>query len=471
MIDLEDQIRIVLNSQAEAMHVPDAVPAAARISMDPPSRRRREHLRRDGLRRPRGMALAVLSTVLVATLVGGLWWIANRPALSNFGPLPETALTEGVGRYYLPTGLPDAYRVLAVREYAGDRPVPTAPRALYRDSQTGALVDLYEAAPADRWPDDSAGNVVQLPSATARLQTLGPPDTGSETQFQVDFGEHLVSGITRLTDQAALTRVLADVRTAEGSAPRLVGDGYTLLGVQQAAAQVAAEATIYFGPPGGHLGADSTTITIRRFREPVDVALRAGIWDESATINGREIQLGFMSVHPAWYPTPLIEVTAQAAGRSMAAQDVLANLVEVDERTFADQVVAIEAAVDDPVVEFVGSTSITFPSGIEAVLFGVEDNPRGICLAVDTTRRCDFALMTNAVYTDDGRDVGFFDIQLLVDQRWFTVGLRTDTTTFPVPDGSEVATDGDRTYYVIERPADVVAVDDAMHGSSPRPLR
>lgn len=82
----------------------------------------------------------------------------------------------------------------------------------------------------------------------------------------------------------------------------------------------------------------------------------------------------------------------------------------------------------------------------------------------------DLGIMLKAYPTEEDTIRGHAG--LLLDGRWFTVGVRADlaaSDTSPVPDGAEVDDLGDRIYYVVERPADAAMVPAGDLWSTVRP--
>ena len=70
----------------------------------------------------------------------------------------------------------------------------------------------------------------------------------------------------------------------------------------------------------------------------------------------------------------------------------------------------------------------------------------------------------------------FFDTDLLVDGRWFTTGVRIDRGAEILPPADHrpaprPSFGDDRTYYLIEHPADALVVTDAYDNPTMRPAR
>jgi hypothetical protein len=191
------------------------------------------------------------------------------------------------------------------------------------------------------------------------------------------------------------------------------------------------------------------------------------VWNDTIDLDGRLIYRGTLNARPVWYPEPDLEVSIEAFG-GLEAAELLAGLQAVDEVAFDEAVDAIESAADQiPLVE-----RLTFADGTLEVL-GSSDSPRGACLTVADFRRCDLAVMAGAGYTDDDTIV-FFDTDLLVGGRWFTLGMRvigSDGGSPPVPENAETVVIADRSYYLVERPADATSIVEPDGDTAPRPER
>jgi hypothetical protein len=422
------------------------------------------------LRSPiRSVAVAAVVTAVVA---GGLVLLGRRDGGGAEQPGAAATPASGVevGAYVLPTGLPDRFRMLAVHEHAGDPGRIDAAHSVY-ESAGGARIELvtgdrYEQRPA--WPDSH-------PFAGGVANWSGPKRSpaGEWTDFEVEFDDgRLAAGSIRGVDAASIAGVLANVRPGvDESPPTLADPGFTLVASGEAGADdIVAEWSGYWGEPGGNLVADSLKVTVRRFRGPVDPDLRVGVWNDTAEVDGRTIYEAMLGRLPTWYLAADVEVEVEATG-TIDSLRAIAGLRVVDETEFASAVSGIEAAADlAPVI----GESVTFESGVVAWYIGAVDDPRGVCLTIDETRRCDLALISSSGYTEAG-EIVFSDTQLLLGDRWFTTGLRFDrdgeSFSPPIPTGAETTVLGDRTYYVIEHPAGAVTVNDSFGTPWMRPAR
>lgn len=462
-----------------------------------------------GPRRPRsgsGVQLAA-AAVGVTVLVGGLLAIASRgdapasqqpaspdasaspaetappattappdttvPAVTTVPPVETVAPTPAasgarVGAYFLPTGLPDGYRMLSIREHEVPEGRIDHARAVYQTAAGG----LIELKPGDAVADAPpwTGSTSLPDGATGRWasQDMGP--LGPYAGIEVEFADGVrVSGSVRAIEESSLPQLLADVRPgADGQPPALDGDGYTLLGAApQAPYGATVEWIALFGPPGGQYGLASVEVTVRRFDHELDLAVVDGVWNDTIDVGGRSIHRGVVNTFPVWYPEPDLEVSIQSFGGPDAI-DLLAGLQPVDDDTFDAAVAGIESAAD----QIAPVETVDFTGGTLEVL-GTADSPTGVCLTVAGLRRCDLAVMARAGYTDGGAIV-FFDSDLLLDGRWFTLGLRVvgiDDGTPPVPEDAETVVVDNRSYYLVERPADATSVVEPDGDTAPRPAR
>jgi hypothetical protein len=393
--------------------------------------------------------------------------VTTAPTVATVAPAPG-AIGQRVGAYYLPTGLPDGYRMLSIDEHAVFPGRIDHARAVYQTA-AGGLIELEPGdavVDAPPWTDsESLGD-----GATGRwtFQDVGP--LGPYAAFEVEFADGVrVSGSVRAVDRSSLPQLLADVRPgADGQPPSLDGDGHTLLGATPRAEYGATvEWTAVFGTPGGYYGFEAVVVTVRRFDHALDPAVIHGVWNETIDVDGRLIHRGVLNAVPVWYPEPDLEVSIEAFG-GLDAAELLAGLHPVDDVAFDQTVAEIESASGQiPLLEVVEFTDGTLE------LLGSFDSPRGVCLTVAGTRRCDLAVMASAGYTDADTIV-FFDTDLLVGGRWFTLGLRVmggDDGMPPVPENAETIVIDNRSYFLVERPADADHVTEPDGDTATRPAR
>ena len=92
--------------------------------------------------------------------------------------------------------------------------------------------------------------------------------------------------------------------------------------------------------------------------------------------------------------------------------------------------------------------TLTFQSGATLDLYGPEHDAHGLCLTSSGQRRCDLALMRRNIYSDTNDDqVTETAIELLVGQRWYTVGLtQHDSDLDPE---AETAVGASGTWYLV----------------------
>ena len=424
-------------------------------------------------RRPRSVSAPVLASVAAAVtallVAGGLFMLAQRDTGAEQSQATGSVSGVKVGAYFLPVDLPEDFRMLAVHERAGD-PLRIDPaRAVYEAAGGGKIEldahDVGEDQPA--WPHSAA-----IPGGVARWSVAHDSPVGEWVDFEIVFDDgRTVTGESRGVTEAAIEGVLASVRPGAGTEPpTLAHPDFSLVAAGAAGSTgVIAEWTAYWGPPGGYLGAGSLKVTVRRFRSDV-VELRRGVWDDTVELVDRTVYRGTLGVVPAWYPAPDVEVEVYGAG-TIDAHDAIAALQPVDEASFAAAVSQIESTVE--LVPEIGAT-VQFPSGVSAEYAGAADDARGVCLTAGDARACDLAVTDRAGFTEDNRMV-FFDTELLIDGRWFATGLRIDRgaehSSPTVPQGAETVQVGDRTYYLVERPADALMVTGPYGDVSMRPAR
>ena len=226
---------------------------------------------------------------------------------------PAPASGVKVGAYFVPSDLPDDFRLLAVHEHAGDPGRIDPARAVY-ESADGGRVELHTGdrdADEPAWPHSAA-----VPGGTAHWSDPSASAVGEYTSFEVAFEDgRRVDGITRAVGDGVMADVLAGVEPGDDQPPTLRHPEYTLVASAGSGSDVViAEWTAYWGPPGGYLGADSIEVTVRRFRDPIDIDLRIGVWNDVSVIGDRTIYRGILGFNPTWYPAPDVEVAVRGSG-------------------------------------------------------------------------------------------------------------------------------------------------------------
>ncbi|MEQ1703653.1 MAG: hypothetical protein ABMA25_26400, partial [Ilumatobacteraceae bacterium] len=337
-------------------------------------------------RRPRLLVAACL--LVIAGLVAG-FAVFGRAHDADTPSTNDAVVGTKVGTYYLPAQLPGGYELLSVSEHAGDPAATGSARAVYASAE-GARVAL-RVTPADgRWGTSSESAV--LPDGSVQWGSFETPGGDVQAMFQLDLAGTLIDGESLGVATDDLLPLFESVRIdASTGAPEITDVAYTLLASATVANPVVAEWTAIFGKPGAYLGMSELVVRVQRFADPIDVELDDGVWSGTSEINGRTIHGGWMDNAPVWYPEPSLRVAASAYGDSddETARQTLATMQEVDEAEFEQLVATIETTAETLDV----GDSVTFPSGAFVELLGNADDPRGMCLSVGGSRRCDLALM------------------------------------------------------------------------------
>ena len=378
------------------------------------------------IRRRSPLVGLLAAAALLALLVAGLFVVSNRDPGSSQPPAIEPTPGARVGRYFLPETLPDGYRLLGVREEF--RPASEPAQSIWQQSGTGRLLHLTSTGPEGRWSE--WGDQAQFDGRTVRWSL--PPSDGPRflaAQFQVEQDGLLVDGMVREVDgEDAVLALASTVHPGDNGIPVVDDPAWTLVASSPAVTiPVAAQMIAYFGPPGGYLGAADIEVSVRRFTDPIVEPLELGVWTDTTDVGDRTVHLDMFGGSPRWFLAPDLEVQVRGSD-VIDAIDVVGTIVEVDEAAFE----AAIATIDESAAGLDVGESVTFPSGASVDMLGDRTSPRGACLTVGGTRRCDLALMATAGYTFDDT-IASTNTDLLIDGHWFSVGLQVHTVGDFVP--------------------------------------
>lgn len=413
---------------------------------------------------PRPRLLVAVSLLVMAGVTAGFALLGREHRADP--STNDTVAGTKVGVYYLPAELPEGYRLLSVSEHAGDPAAVQTPRAVYSSSD-GAHVALRVTPPDGRWGTSS--HSASLPNGSAQWGSLEVPDSSTQTHFQIDLSGTLIDGEALGVSADDLLLLFRSVRINGATGiPEVTDASYTVQASSSETNPVVAEWTAIFGKPGAYLGMSELVVRVQRFAEPIDVVLDNGAWTATHEMSDRTIHEGWMGGAPVWYPTPELRVATSAYGgvADETARETLAMMREVDEAEFQQLVTTIETTAET----FSVGDSVTFPAGAFVELLGEADDPRGMCLSVDGTRRCDLALMDHAGYTADDQFVTA-TADFLIDGEWFTVTVASVAWAEGLLATETVAGDG-RTWLLTAHPSDALASDPTQQSTTPtRPAR
>jgi hypothetical protein len=382
--------------------------------------------------------LAALGGGLVALRSGAVDDLVGAPP--SVSPIVDPSAGVEVGRYFVPSTLPDRFELLGVDASAAQPTSVAGGAAVYVDG-AGGRVSLRVASSDGRWSTSDNTDIIEGGIVRwTRFETLaGAPVLG----FQIDRNGALIDGEATGIDGIDTTALFESVGVDETSGvPQVTDPAYTLRSSRAPGEeQLLAALTTYYGPPGGYVGAAGIEVRVERYAEPIDTELMAGAWSNRIDANGRTIMLGPFDASPWWTPAPDTIVRVQASG-DLTSADLLANLQEVDKANLQAAVDQIATTADT----LIPTETLTFRSGAILDLYGPEHDPRGLCLTSSGQRRCDLALMRRNSYTNDDQVIGTA-IELLVGQRWYTVGLtQHDSDLNP---NTETAVGASGTWYLV----------------------
>lgn len=383
--------------------------------------------------------LAALGGGLVALRSGAVNDLVGAPP--SVSPILDPAAGVDVGRYFVPSTLPDRFELLGVDTSAAQPTSLAGGAAVYVDG-AGGLVSLRVASAEGRW--STSDNTDTIEGGIVRWTRFETPADGPMLSFQIDRNGALIEGEATGIDNIDTTALFESVGVDETSAvPQVTDPAYTLRSSQAPGEQqLLAALTTYYGPPGEYLGAAGIEVRVERYADPVDPELVAGAWSNRIDANGRTIMLGTFDASPWWTPAPDTIVRVQAYYPDLTSADLLANLQEVDRVNFQSAVDQIATTADT----LIPSETLTFQSGATLDLYGPEHDPRGLCLTSSGQQRCDLALMRHNIYANDDQ-VTETAIELLVGQRWYTVGLtQHDSDLDPE---AETAVGASGTWYLV----------------------
>lgn len=285
--------------------------------------------------------------------------------------------------------------------------------------------------------------------------------------FQIDRGSLLIEGEAFGVEDTALPELFNAISITPAGVPSVDDAGYTLTAAAEPGSpRLIAEYAAFYGPPGGYFGMAGIEIRIEKYAEPVDPDLEAGVWNDSTTINDRTIMLGIFDSLPRWMPANDTIVRIQVSGDvgSFTAPEILASTVEADDAAITDAIDRIAATAEALDI----TETLTFNDGSTVDLYGPTGDARGLCLTVATRRRCDLATMVRSGYTSD-EQLAITQLELLVDQNWYTVGLTQDPTTLDPSARTAEGTSG--TWYLIQHPDDATSFHIGDGPETPRPSR
>lgn len=415
-------------------------------------------------RRPR---LLVAACLLVIAGAAAGFVVFGRAHDADSPPTNDAVAGTKVGTYYLPAQLPEGYELLSVSEHAGNPAATGSARAVYAHVQSGARVMLW-VVPREGASEGSA-QTATLPDGSVGWGSFETPDGVTVTNFQLDLRGTLINGESRGVEADDLLTLFRSVRIdGPTGIPEVTEASYSMLASSAVANPVVAEWTAIFGKPGAYLGMSELVVRVQRFANPIDVTLDEGVWSGTSKVNDRTIHGGWMDEAPVWFPTPDLRVSSLAYGDSddETARQTLATMHEVDEAEFQQLVDTIEITAETLDV----GDSVTFPSGAFVELLGDADDPRGMCLTVSGTRRCDLALMDRSGYSADDRFLAARS-DFLINGEWFTVAVdRSDM--FNELSATETVGGDDRTWYLVEHPSDALVSDPTQWSTAlTRPAR
>ena len=408
--------------------------------------------------------VAAACVVFVALLAGALATRVVEPSGDSGDPDSEPVAGTKVGRYFLPTELPDGYEMLGVVERAGDPAAVSFAEALYVDTATEAKIRLRATTPDGRW--STSDHTTSISGGVVRWSLFDVGDQGAVLNFQADLGDRLIDGEARGVDEADAPTLFDSLgMTGPNAIPTLDDPAYTLVASAPAGARkVVAEYSAYFGPPGGYFGKDGIELHVERLAAPIDVTLEAGVWDGVANVGGRTLHLGMFDLMPWWAPSPDIHVRVQTnASPGTDSLEQLATIAEVDDATLQAEFQTVTATA----ASVPNGQQVTFDSGATAVLLG----DRGLCLTIEGERRCDLSIMSRNAYSVAGPLQATYS-DLLFDGRWYTIGVQPAGTVTPSP-GVETVVVGSRMWYLVAHPDDetIASQRDIWPGSPTRPAR
>lgn len=355
-------------------------------------------------------SLTVAATILVAVVV------------THFTTQDSTTTSTGrVGRYFVPSSLPDGWTLLDFTETASDS-MSRLPESLYERTNPPAKVWL-SATPTGtrpRNPTDSSMTPFDPPLDGYWSQFLAPV-IEDPTTFELSVDGRVVSGQAVGLKIGELQQLLAFAHVDDRGVP-VLSDTVSFALVAQSATteRTAATYKATYGKPGTSPNQPGFLFLIgSRLEQPHDPRLNAGVAANRLEINGRQM-FDSPITQTSWYPTSDLRLQLSASGSvgpnfQFTLTDIAADLEEVE----ANQIDSSIAALPDAAGDLPVQATAQFGDAT-ATLFGPRLDPSSLCLSTSSGRRCSLAIGSVATYRSG---LAQLKESFLIDGSWFVVGF------------------------------------------------
>ena len=354
--------------------------------------------------------LTVAATILVAVVV--THYTTNDSTTASAGQ---------VGRYFVPSSLPDGWTLLDFTASAADS-VSRLPESLYERTNPPAKVWL-SATPQGTRPSGPTDPTLQAFDGplSGHWSAYFAPVIADLIDFDLSVGGRVVRGQAVGLEIGELQQVLALANVDDQGVPVLSDTVSFALVVQSATTErIAATYKATYGRPGTSPNQPGFLfLTGSRLEQSHDPRLNAGVTAKGQRINGREI-FDSLITQTSWYPEPDLRIDVSASGSvgpnsQFTLPDVAADLAEIDSSQLDGQIAAIPALTGDIAV----AATVHF-NDATAVLLGGRLDPSGLCLSTPAGRRCSLAIGSVATYTSG---IAQLMESFLIDGTWFVVGF------------------------------------------------
>ena len=409
MLD-DSAIKAALRGLAEAL-VPDSAPEAT--GADEPMLQLVGATHSHRSRNPRMLlaaSLTVAATILIAVVV--THYTANDSTTASAGQ---------VGRYFVPSSLPDGWTLLDFTESAADS-VSRLPESLYERTNPPAKVWLSATPSRTRptSPPDPSSTPFDAPLDGHWSQFFAPVIEDSTT-FELSVDGRVVSGQAVGLKIGELQQLLGLAHVNDQGVP-VLSDTISFALVAQSASteRTAATYKATYGRPGTSPNQPGFLfLTGSRLEQPHDPRLNAGVTATPKEVNGRQI-FDSLITQTSWYPAPDLRIAVSASGSvgptsQFTLTDIAANLEEVDSNQIDSRIDALPDATGDLPVQ----VTVQFGEAT-ATLFGSRLDPSSLCLSTSAGRRCSLAIGNVATYKSG---IAQLKESFLIDGSWFIVGF------------------------------------------------
>lgn len=355
-------------------------------------------------------SLTVVATILVVVVV--MHYTTNDSTTASAGQ---------VGRYFVPSSLPDGWTLLNFTESAVDEP-SRLPESLYERTSPPAKVWLSGTTTGTRPtnPTDPSSTPFELP-LSGHWSSFFAPVVDDLITFELSVAGQLISGQAVGLKIGELQQLLGLANVDDRGVPELRDTASFALVAQSATTEhTAATYLATYGRPGTSPNqAGFLFVTASRLEQPHDPRLNAGIIAKDLEINGRQI-FDSLITQTSWYPAPDLRIQLSASGSvgpnsQFTLPDIAADLVEIDSNQLDSRIASIPDATGDLPVQ----ATVQFGDAT-ATLFGSRLDPSSLCLSVSSVRRCSLAIGNVANYKSG---IAQLKKSFLIDGSWFIVGF------------------------------------------------